>query len=171
MSQVNREFLFFSILKKKGNYFSSSKLTKLSSDKKKMSLCQKQRQQIIISITHTSTFNVKNKDIYIYIRKKNEENLFFLPDMVHNEARSLLVLSSTMPDEYIYVCVRWSIRHYNDSHSLFLPLLSLSLDSRAFNLDEWIFFKNENGKEWTMCVCVRLILSRSFACIRKAINI
>ena len=83
---------------------SSSKLTKLSTDKKKMSLCQKQRQQIIISITHTSTFNVANKDkdmsTFLYTKeKKLEKN--FLPNTVHNEARSLLVLSSAMPDEYV----------------------------------------------------------------------
>ncbi len=37
-----------------------------------MSLCQKQRQQIIISITHTSVFNVTYKDI-----QKKKENLDF----------------------------------------------------------------------------------------------
>lgn len=42
--------------------------------------------------------------IYTHIKKKKKKEIFFLPNMVHNEARSLLVLSSTMPDEYICIC-------------------------------------------------------------------
>jgi hypothetical protein len=130
----------------------------LSSDKKKMSLCQKQRQQIIISITHTSTFNVTNKDIYIYIRKKKRRKSFFLPDMVHNEARSLLVLSSTMPDEYICMCSMINKALQWLSHSLFLPLL-VSLSLPRFACVQFgrvnFFLKMRMGKnERCVCVCV-----------------
>ena len=153
MSQVNREFLFLSIWKRKRNDFlslslslsSSSKLTKLSTDKKKMSLCQKQRQQIIISITHTSTFNVANKDkemsTLIYTKeKKLEAN--FLPNTVHNEARSLLVLSSAMSDEYVQmwmVCsmINTALVWLAFSSSLFS---SFPLDSRARSIWTSEFF-------------------------------
>ena len=35
-----------------------------------------------------------------YIREEKKK-IFFLPNTVHNAARSL---SSTMPDEYMYIC-------------------------------------------------------------------
>ena len=52
-----------------------------SSEKKKMSSCQKQRQQIIRSITHTSTFNVR--------KKQREREIFGAKKTNVNEAFSL----------------------------------------------------------------------------------